>query len=101
LLRVPPSVKTHWHLDRDKAEPGKYAWFSDPVTLWPSRLRHWETLDVAGFLGLGVIIAAGIGLWQLGGVPALVGGAVAAGVGIRLLWAWLQGRHDPTEVSDE
>src|SRR5690606_17107906 len=41
-LRVPDSsTRTDWHLDLRTTESRKYAWFSDRVVRWPSRLLHW------------------------------------------------------------
>ena len=47
-LQVPVSAKTHWHLDPASAKTREYAWFSDPVGLWRSRILNWGKLGLAG-----------------------------------------------------
>jgi Dyp-type peroxidase family len=89
ILRVPVSEKRHWHLDPATLESREYAWFSDPVGITASRIRHWGTLALA----IGLAVAAGFGLWVVGGWTAV--GAAVAGVvvGAFLFWRWLQGKH--------
>ena len=95
LLRVPDSSKTHWHLDPTSVEGREYAWFSDPVSLWPSRILHWGKLALA-VLVLLAVVAALAGLWIRVGWSVPVVSVVAIALAVRLFWRWLQGKHEPT-----
>ena len=92
-FRVPASPHQHWHLDPQSVAHGRYAWFSDPDTPWPSRLWHWSRLSavVLGFFA--VLGWIGYVAWMWAGLRGLLTELAAVTLVYWAVSRWLTGRE--------
>lgn len=101
-LRVPDSsTRTDWHLDLRTTESRKYAWFSDRVVRWPSRLLRWGKLGLATIALVVAAIALVYWAWTSTLLRTVILGGIAVSVAIWWVSRRLQKERKPPEIDPE